>query len=102
MVVGINGYGFIGYHLWAYINYKCKDHNVIKLSKELNKKELKQCDIIIHMAEKNRGDIDQLYKNNTESALYLVNQLKKANHNPQIIYTSSIHENADNLYGKWR
>ena len=102
MVVGINGYGFIGYHLWAYINYKCKDLNVIKLSKELNKKELKQCDIIIHMAEKNRGDINQLYKNNTQSALYLVNQLKKANHNLKIIYTSSIHENADNLYGKWR
>ena len=38
MVVGINGsYGFIGYHLWLYLNYKCDDIEVIRLSKNLDK-----------------------------------------------------------------
>jgi len=36
MVIGINGsYGFIGYHLWVYLNYKCDDVKVIRLSKKL-------------------------------------------------------------------
>ena len=26
MIIGINGsYGFIGYHLWLYLNYKCDE-----------------------------------------------------------------------------
>ena len=36
MVIGINGsYGFIGYHLRLYLNYKCDDVEVIRLSKNL-------------------------------------------------------------------
>ena len=101
MVIGINGVGFIGYHLWAYLNYKT-NVNVIKLSKVLSSTELKQCDIIVHMAEKNRGNVDELYLNNRESTLSLLKKLDDINHKPKIIYTSSIHEDANNLYGKWR
>jgi len=101
MVVGINGFGFIGYHLWVYLNYK-SDIDVIKLSKDPTNTELKKCDVIVHMRERNRGDVDKLYSENVESTLSLLRALKSINHNPKIIYTSSIHEDADNLYGKWR
>jgi UDP-2-acetamido-2,6-beta-L-arabino-hexul-4-ose reductase len=101
MVVGINGIGFVGYHLWAYLNYK-SDVDVIRLSKEPNGHELIQCDVIVHMRERNRGDETQLYSDNRESARSLLDKLDDVNHKPKIIYTSSIHEDADNVYGKWR
>ena len=105
MVIGINGsYGFIGYHLWVYLNYKCDDVKVIRLSKKLENDldNLSKCDVIIHMAEKNRGDINKLYKNNKQSAKYLTEMLSKVNNFARIIYTSSIHEDDNNLYGQWR
>ncbi len=105
MVVGINGsYGFIGYHLWVYLNYKCNDVEVIRLSKTLKNdlNSLKKCDVIIHMAEKNRGYPSQLYKDNKKSAKHLVEMLDKVGNKPTIIYTSSTHENDDDLYGLWR
>ena len=50
MIVGINGAsGFIGYHLWAYLTYKCADvDKVIRLSKNLTQdlSNLKKCDIV--------------------------------------------------------
>ena len=101
MVVGINGIGFVGYHLWAYLNYK-SDVDVIRLSKEPNGHELIQCDVIVHMRERNRGDKTQLYSDNRESARSLLDKLDDVNHKPKIIYTSSIHEDEDNVYGKWR
>ena len=104
MTVGINGYGFIGYHLWVYLNYKCNDIDVIRLSKKLEDDldSLSKCDVVIHMAEKNRGDINELYKNNKQSAKHLTEMLDKVNNKPTIIYTSSTHENDDDLYGLWR
>ena len=68
MTVGINGYGFIGYHLWVYLNYKCEDINVIRLSRNLENDldNLSKCNVIVHMAEKNRGYPSQLYKDNKD------------------------------------
>jgi UDP-2-acetamido-2,6-beta-L-arabino-hexul-4-ose reductase len=101
--VGINGgFGFIGYHLWLYLTYKCNDIDVIRLSKELTQSEISECDIIFHMAEQNSGDVNELYKNNTNSSIKLTNKLNEYGVTPKIIYTSSIHQNIDNLYGKWR
>jgi UDP-2-acetamido-2,6-beta-L-arabino-hexul-4-ose reductase len=104
MTVGINGYGFIGYHLWVYLNYKCKDISVIRLSRNLENDldNLSKCDVVIHMAEKNRGYPSQLYKDNKESAKHLTKMLDKIGNKPTIIYTSSTHEDDDDLYGKWR
>ena len=107
MVIGINGsYGFIGYHLWLYLNYKCDDVDVIRLSKNLEDDldNLGKCDVIIHMAEKNRGDINEIYKNNKQSAKHLTEMLDKIGDplGARIIYTSSTHENDDSLYGQWR
>jgi len=104
MVIGIHGsYGFVGYHLWAYLNYKCDGVEVIRLSKSLdNDDELKRCNVIVHMAERNKGDVHQLYIDNIKSAEGLTTRLDEVKGRPSIIYTSSIHEDDDDLYGKWR
>ena len=54
------------------------------------------------MAEKNRGDINELYKNNKQSAKYLTEMLDKVDNKPTIVYTSSTHENDNDIYGLWR
>ena len=56
------------------------------------------------MAEKNRGDINELYKNNKQSAKHLIEMLDKIGDplGARIIYTSSTHENDNSLYGQWR
>jgi UDP-2-acetamido-2,6-beta-L-arabino-hexul-4-ose reductase len=104
MTIGLNGNGFIGYHLWVYFTYKCKDINVIQLKRNLTDdlNNLAKCDVIVHMAEKNRGDENELFNNNIASAISLTTALDSINKQPLIIYTSSIHEDADNVYGEWR
>jgi UDP-2-acetamido-2,6-beta-L-arabino-hexul-4-ose reductase len=104
MTIGLNGNGFIGYHLWIYFTYKCKNIKVIRLKKSLfeDLNNLNKCDVVIHMAEKNRGNEVDIYENNIKSASDLTIALDTINKQPLIIYTSSIHENADNVYGKWR
>ena len=56
-----------------YFNYKCKDVEVIQLKRNLQDdlQNLSKCDVVIHMAEKNRGVESELYVNNTQSALDL-------------------------------
>lgn len=104
MTIGLNGgYGFIGYHLWVYLHYKCK-LNIIRLSKDLSNDldNLQKCDVVIHLAEKNRGDDQELYSNNIESTNTLIKYLTQLDIQPLIIYTSSIHENSSTLQGEWR
>jgi UDP-2-acetamido-2,6-beta-L-arabino-hexul-4-ose reductase len=104
MIIGINGNGFIGYHLWCYFHYKCDDVHVIQLNRNLHNDldNLSKCDVVIHLAEKNRGDEQELYKNNISSTNDLVAALTQLNHQPLVIYTSSVHEDDDNIYGQWR
>lgn len=104
MVVGLNnGHGFISYHLWVYLHYKC-NLEVIKLSRDLESDldNLKKCDVIIHLAERNRGIEEELYRNNTESCTTLIKHLTQLDIQPLVIYTSSIHEESNTLQGKWR
>jgi len=104
MIVGLNGNGFISYHLQVYFFYKCNDIKVIQLKQDLlnDLENLNKCNVIIHMAEKNRGNESEIYANNIQSALNLTIALDKINKQPLVIYTSSIHETADNVYGQWR
>ena len=98
MVVGINGAnGFIGYHLWVHIKYLCDDLEVIKLSRDL--KEIDKCDVIVHLAEKNRGDEAEVYRNNRESADNLFKALDGLSHK-RLLYSSSLHEDDDTIFGK--
>ena len=80
MIIGLNGSGFISYHLNVYFKYKCPDIEVIQLQRDLSADlhNLKKCDVIIHMAEKNRGDEDELYRNNVQSTKDLILALKNS------------------------
>ena len=101
MKVGITGSnGFIGYHLWVHLKYLTKpidDLEVIRLSRDL--KEVNKCDVVVHLAEKNRGDEDEIYHNNISSASTLASAM---NGNQRILYASSIHEDDDSVFGRYR
>lgn len=104
MIIGINGNGFIGYHLWVYFTHKCTGIQAIRLNRDLmsDLENLSKCDVVIHTAEKNRGDEALLYDNNTRSTQDLITALSNAGTQPLLIYTSSIHENTDTVYGEYR
>lgn len=98
MKVGITGYnGFIGYHLWVHIKYLCDDLEVIKLDSSLM--GIEKCDVVVHLAEKNRGDEKEIYDNNISSASTLASALGS---NKRLLYASSLHEDDDTIFGKYR
>jgi len=98
--IGITGSnGFIGYHLWLHIKYLCDNLKVIKLSRDLN--EIDECDVIVHLAEKNRGDEQQVYLNNKESAVNLIKSLEGFD-GKRLLYASSLHEDDESLFGVYR
>tara|TARA_R110002012_G_scaffold297055_2_gene494868 strand:- start:154 stop:1224 length:1071 start_codon:yes stop_codon:yes gene_type:complete len=95
--VGITGgYGFIGYH--TYYNLKfTTDWDVIRLDKDFyNDKRIKECDWIIHLAGVNRGDEDEMYKQNIDLTQLLLDSVKSG---CNIIFSSSTHAESDTSYG---
>ncbi|MZQ49267.1 MAG: NAD-dependent epimerase/dehydratase family protein [Bacteroidales bacterium] len=106
--VGITGQaGFIGTHLYNYLNLK-KDEIITvpfedayfadedKLNEFVN-----ECDVIVHLAAMNRhNDPNVIYDTNIELCAKLVRSLeltgKKKVH---VLFSSSIQEEKDNLYG---
>ena len=100
MKVGITGAnGFIGYHLWVHIKYLCEDLEVIKINRDFD--NASECDVTVHFAEKNRGDETEVYQNNRESANKLFKQLSGLK-NKRLLYASSLHEDDDTIFGKYR
>ena len=97
MKVGITGgYGFIGYH--TYYNLKfTTDLDVVRLDKDFyNDKRIKDCDWIIHLAGVNRGDDDDLYKQNIDLTQLLLDSVKVG---CNIIFSSSTYAESDTNYG---
>lgn len=100
MKVGITGSnGFIGYHLWVHIKYLCDDFEVIKINRDFD--NLDECDVIVHLAEKNRGVEEEVYQNNRDSANKLFKKLDGLK-NKRLLYASSLHEDDDTIFGKYR
>ena len=97
MKVGITGgYGFIGYH--TYYNLKfTTDWDVVRLDKDFyNDERIKDCDWIIHLAGVNRGDEDELYKQNIDLTQLLLDSVKS---NCNIVFSSSTHAETNTTYG---
>src|SRR5690606_13783793 len=106
--IGITGQnGFIGTHLYNTLGMYPEKYNRIVFEKEWYEQPdnldefVKQCDVIVHLAAVNRHKSqDMLYYFNVRLTEDLINAMYRTRSNPQVIFTSSVQENQDNLYGK--
>jgi UDP-2-acetamido-2,6-beta-L-arabino-hexul-4-ose reductase len=106
MKIGVTGQsGFIGHHLIALLSLK-KDIQIIPFQKSFFDEEeklghfLSECDVVVHLAGKNRGSEDDIYQSNIELASKIIKSLEKFSAKPQLIFSSSIQENQQNAYGR--
>lgn len=105
--IGITGQsGFVGSHLSNLLKTK-SGVELIPFEDIFFEKDdrlacfASQCDIIIHLAAVNRHeDLQKLYDINIQLTNQLITALEKAKAKPHILFSSSIQEDRDNLYGK--
>jgi UDP-2-acetamido-2,6-beta-L-arabino-hexul-4-ose reductase len=106
--VGITGQsGFMGTHLYNTLGLYPDKFERIPFKDEYFQNEetlnnfVSQCDAIVHMAAMNRhNDPQTIYDTNIGLVKQLVNALEKTQSTPHVLFSSSIHEKADNLYGR--
>ncbi len=105
--VGITGQsGFMGTHLFNYLNLKTDEMTLIPFKDEFfaNSKDLqdfvKQCDTIVHLAAMNRhGDPQVIYDTNISLVKKLLEAIDNVGVKPHILFASSTQEDKDNPYG---
>lgn len=107
MKIGITGQsGFIGTHLYNFLGLQ---NNIERIPFEdsyfTEKAKLnefvKSCDAIVHLAAMNRhNDPQELYKTNINLVKLLIEAMETEKAAPHILFSSSIQEDKDNLYGK--
>lgn len=106
--IGITGQsGFIGTHLANTLNLFPEKYKIIHFeddfflhSSKLNN-FVKKCDIVVHLAAMNRHHEPQtIYDTNIRLVTQLINSLEETQSKPHLIFSSSIQEDIDNLYGK--
>jgi UDP-2-acetamido-2,6-beta-L-arabino-hexul-4-ose reductase len=106
--IGITGQsGFVGSYLYNTLGLFNQKYERIEFDKLFFTNEdhldefVAQCDVIIHLAGMNRHpDQEVIYKTNIELANKLCESLVRTNSKAQVIYSSSLQEEKDNLYGK--
>jgi UDP-2-acetamido-2,6-beta-L-arabino-hexul-4-ose reductase len=106
--VGITGQaGFMGTHLYNYLNLKKDEITLVSfkdeyfLDKEQLKKFVQECDTIVHLAAMNRhGDAQVIYETNIRLVRQLIEVLEETGSAPHVLFSSSTQEERDNLYGK--
>lgn len=106
--IGITGQsGFMGTHLFNYLNLKADEFTVIPFKDEFfnSSRELqnfvKQCDVIVHLAAMNRhNDPNVIYDTNIRLVKTLLQALDKTGTKPHILFSSSTQEERDNPYGR--
>lgn len=106
--VGITGQaGFIGTHLYNFLRLKSEEIELINFDdnyftdRGVLKEWVSTCDVIVHMAAMNRhSDPQVIYETNIGLVKELIYALECVNKKAHIIFSSSIQEEKDNLYGK--
>ena len=97
MRVGITGHnGFIGYFLKTYLEFFTDMTPVEKTPSD----DFTDVDFVVHLAEKNRGDSNEVYRNNRTTCKQLIRALKDTD--TRLIYGSSIHYEDDDIFGLYR
>ncbi|MGH2648497.1 MAG: NAD-dependent epimerase/dehydratase family protein [Ginsengibacter sp.] len=105
--IGITGQrGFIGSHLYNYLGLQEDVERIPFENSNFQNKErlqnfVKKCDIIVHLAAKNRhNDADELYKTNIDLVQKLIDAMEAEAVSPHVIFSSSTQEERDNIYGR--
>jgi len=106
--IGITGQaGFVGTHFYNTLGLQPEKYSRIPFEDAFFKDNKKfeewvsQCDVIVHLAALNRhNDPQVIYETNTSLVNQLIAALEKTKSIPHILFSSSIQEEGDNLYGK--
>lgn len=106
--VGITGQtGFLGTHLYNTLGLQPERFNRIPFEdsyfEDIDKliSFVSQCDVVVHLAAVNRhNEPEFIYNTNITLVKKLISALEHTKHYPHILYSSSIQEDIDNLYGK--
>jgi UDP-2-acetamido-2,6-beta-L-arabino-hexul-4-ose reductase len=106
--IGITGQaGFIGTHLYNFFGLKKEEVVLIPFEDSYFNDHLKlqefvsQCDVIIHLAALNRhNDPQTIYDTNILLVKKLLKALDSTGSKPHILFSSSIQEERDNMFGK--
>ena len=106
--VGITGQkGFIGTNLYNYLNLKKDEIRLADFedcyfeSEERLINFVKECDTIVHLAALNRhNNPEEILRVNLDLVKKLISITEKVKIFPHIIFSSSIQEEQDNIYGK--
>lgn len=106
--IGITGQnGFIGSHLFNTLGLFPEKYVRIKFQKEYFQSSeqmndfVSNCDVIVHLAGMNRhNDPQTIYDVNTGLTQLLVDALERTGSKAHLIFSSSLQEAKDNLYGR--
>ena len=106
--VGITGQnGFVGSHLYRNLKlhpeeFECVDFrsDYFESAEKLDE-FVSSCDVIVHLAAKNRDDNEQvIYDTNLDLVQKLVASLERTKSHSHVLMSSSTQEERDNLYGR--
>lgn len=106
--IGITGQnGFIGTHLKNTIELFPDNFEIVPFKNEYfdSEKDLtefvKSCDVIVHLAAKNRhNDPEVIYNTNIDLVKKLIVSLESSKSTPHVVFASSTQEQKDNAYGR--
>lgn len=106
--IGITGQnGFVGKHLYNTLGLFPDQFERVNFQKEFFEDGqalnafVSQCDVIVHLAAKNRhNDPQVIYDTNISLVKKLIAALEQTNSKAHVIFSSSTQEEKDNLYGK--
>lgn len=105
--IGITGQsGFIGSYLYNTLKLDSDNYKIVEFQRDNFYDEtaleafVKECDIIVHLAGVNRhANADVIYQANIELASKLAGAVIRTGSQVHIIFSSSIQEEKDNIYG---
>jgi len=106
--IGITGSsGFIGSHLLRWLTIRSEKFQVVEINRDdfsnnlLLDSKLKEIDILVHLAGKNRSsDYNEIEATNINLAKLIIKSLERVNSKPHVIISSSTQESQNNIYGK--
>ena len=105
--VGITGQnGFVGSYLYNRLSLLKEEFQLVDFHRDFFEDEaalrrwVKQCDVVVHLAALNRHPEEKvLHDTNVGLVQTLIHALEAEQHTPQIVFSSSTHEERENNYG---